>query len=42
MGGHSLAGGADLVRKNFFFFFLLKAVQEAAAFRRNVAERVLI
>lgn len=29
MGGHSLAGGADLVRKKFFFFFfLLKAVQE--------------
>ena len=41
MGGHSLAGGADLVRKNFFFF-LLKAVQEATAFSRNVAERVLI
>lgn len=36
MGGHSLAGGADLDKKNVFF--LLKAVQEAAAFRRNVVE----
>ena len=40
MGGHSLAGGADLVRENFYFFSLLKAVQEAAAFSKNVAEWV--
>lgn len=38
-GGHSLAGGVDVVRKEgFFFFFLLKVVQEAAAFRRDTVE----
>ena len=42
MGGHSLAGGADLVRKKFFFFFPSKGSSRAAAFSRNVAERVLI
>ena len=43
MGGHRLAGGADLVRKKFFFFFFpSKGSSRAAAFSRNVAERVLI
>lgn len=38
-GGHGLAGGVDLVRKEaLFFFFPSKGVHEAAAFRRNMVE----